>query len=328
MKIQNFCAILPEIYYTDDRYDSRLLEGLVSLKIHREGNRMWLFYAVGSAVFAGVTSILAKCGIKKTDSTVATAVRTIVVLIFAWGMVFLVGSQDQISGISSKTLIFLILSGLATGASWLCYFKALQIGDVNKVVPVDKSSTVLTIILALIFFHEGIHAGRVVAILVITAGIYLMIQKKDTGDAVEKKGSGWFWYACGSAVFASLTSILGKIGINGVESNLGTAIRTTVVLVMAWVMVFVTGKGKEIKKISGKEGMFICCSGLATGASWLCYYHALQQGPASVVAPVDKLSVLVTVAFSYFVFGEKLNKKEALGLFLLTAGTVAMVFLH
>ncbi len=289
---------------------------------------MWLLYAAGSAFFAGVTSIFAKCGIKKTDSTVATAVRTIVVLIFAWGMVFLAGSQDQIPGISSKTLLFLILSGLATGASWLCYFRALQLGDVNKVVPVDKSSTVLTIILALIFFHEGLRPGKAAAILVITAGIYLMIQKKDTVEEVEKKGSSWFWYACGSAVFASLTSILGKIGINGVESNLGTAIRTTVVLVMAWVMVFVTGKGKEIKNISRKEGMFICCSGLATGASWLCYYHALQLGPASVVAPVDKLSVLVTVAFSYFVFGEKLNKKEALGLFLLTAGTVAMVFLR
>lgn len=289
---------------------------------------MWLLYAAGSAFFAGVTSIFAKCGIKKTDSTVATAVRTIVVLIFAWGMVFLAGSQDQIPGISSKTLLFLIMSGLATGASWLCYFRALQIGDVNKVVPVDKSSTVLTIILALIFFHEGLRPGKAVAILVITAGIYLMIQKKDTVEEVEKKGSSWFWYACGSAVFASLTSILGKIGINGVESNLGTAIRTTVVLVVAWVMVFVTGKGKEIKNISRTEGMFICCSGLATGASWLCYYHALQLGPASVVAPVDKLSVLVTVAFSYFVFGEKLNKKEALGLFLLTAGTVAMVFLH
>lgn len=289
---------------------------------------MWLLYAAGSAFFAGVTSILAKCGIKKTDSTVATAVRTIVVLIFAWGMVFLAGSQDQIPGISSKTLLFLIMSGFATGASWLCYFRALQIGDVNKVVPVDKSSTVLTIILALIFFHEGLRPGKAVAILVITAGIYLMIQKKDTVEEVEKKGSSWFWYACGSAVFASLTSILGKIGINGVESNLGTAIRTTVVLVVAWVMVFVTGKGKEIKNISRKEGMFICCSGLVTGASWLCYYHALQLGPASVVAPVDKLSVLVTVAFSYFVFGEKLNKKEALGLFLLTAGTVAMVFLH
>ena len=199
---------------------------------------MWLLYAAGSAFFAGVTSIFAKCGIKKTDSTVATAVRTIVVLIFAWGMVFLAGSQDQIPGISSKTLLFLIMSGLATGASWLCYFRALQIGDVNKVVPVDKSSTVLTIILALIFFHEGLRPGKAVAILVITAGIYLMIQKKDTVEEVEKKGSSWFWYACGSAVFASLTSILGKIGINGVESNLGTAIRTTVVLVVAWVMVF------------------------------------------------------------------------------------------
>ena len=286
---------------------------------------MWLLYAAGSAFFAGVTSIFAKCGIKKTDSTVATAVRTIVVLIFAWGMVFLAGSQYQIPGISSKTLLFLIMSGLATGASWLCYFRALQIGDVNKVVPVDKSSTVLTIILALIFFHEGLRPGKAVAILVITAGIYLMIQKKDTVEEVEKKGSSWFWYACGSAVFASLTSILGKIGINGVESNLGTAIRTTVVLVVAWVMVFVTGKGKEIKNISRKEGMFICCSGLATGASWLCYYKALQMGDASKVVPIDKMSVVITLILAFVFLHESVTPKTVLGCVLIGAGTLLMV---
>ena len=287
---------------------------------------MWIFYAVGSAFFAGLTSILAKCGIRKTDSTVATAVRTVVILFFSWVMVFVVGSQDQITGISGCTLLFLILSGAATGASWLCYFKALQIGDINKVVPIDKSSTILTIILALIFLGEGISLSKAAAVAVIAAGIFLMIEKKD----VEKKDvvrGGWFLYAVGSAFFASLTAILGKIGISGVESNLGTAIRTCVVLVMAWMMVLVTGKKDEVRKIEKKELAFICCSGIATGTSWLCYYRALQEGPASVVAPIDKLSVLVTVVFSYFVFGEKLGRKEAVGLVLLTAGTVAMALL-
>ncbi len=287
---------------------------------------MWLFYAIGSAFFAGVTSILAKCGIRKTDSTVATAVRTIVILIFSWIIVFLVGSQDQIAEISGRTLIFLILSGTATGTSWLCYFKALQIGDINKVVPIDKSSTVLTILLALIFLQEGISLPKAAAVVVIAAGIFLMIEKKDVQETKSGRG-GWFLYAAGSAFFASLTAILGKIGITGVESNLGTAIRTCVVLVMAWVMVLVTGKQGEVKKIGRKELLFICCSGVATGASWLCYYRALQEGPASVVAPIDKLSVLVTVAFSYFVFGEKLGRKQAAGLVLLTAGTVAMALL-
>lgn len=287
---------------------------------------MWLFYAIGSAFFAGVTSILVKCGIRKTDSTVATAVRTIVILVFSWIMVFVAGSQDQITEISGRTLLFLILSGAATGASWLCYFKALQIGDINKVVPIDKSSTVITILLALIFLGEGVSLPKAVAVVVIAAGIFLMIEKKDVEETKSGKG-GWFLYAAGSAFFASLTAILGKIGITGVESNLGTAIRTCVVLVMAWLMVLVTGKQGEVKKIGRKELVFICCSGIATGASWLCYYRALQEGPASVVAPVDKLSVLVTVAFSYFVFGEKLGKKEAAGLVLLTAGTVAMALL-
>ncbi len=287
---------------------------------------MWLFYAIGSAFFAGVTSILAKCGIRKTDSTVATAVRAIVILVFSWIMVFVAGSQNQITGISGRTLLFLILSGAATSASWLCYFKALQIGDINKVVPIDKSSTVLTILLALIFLQEGISLPKAVAVAVIAAGIFLMIEKKDVQETKSRRG-GWFLYAAGSTFFASLTAILGKIGITGVESNLGTAIRTCVVLVMAWLMVLVTGKQGEVKKIGRKELAFICCSGIATGASWLCYYRALQEGPASVVAPVDKLSVLVTVAFAYFVFGEKLGKKEAAGLVLLTAGTVAMALL-
>lgn len=288
---------------------------------------MWLLYAVGSAFFAGVTSILAKCGIRKTDSTVATAIRTVVILVFSWLIVFLVGAQSGISSIDGKTLAFLILSGAATGASWLCYFRALQIGDINKVVPIDKSSTVLTILLALIFLHEGLSFPKFLAVVVITVGILLMIEKKDVETPSHSKRGSWFLYACGSAFFASLTAILGKIGISGVESNLGTAIRTTVVLVMAWMMVFVTGKQKELRGIPRKELFYICCSGIATGASWLCYYRALQEGPASVVAPIDKLSVLVTVAFSYFVFGEKLNRKAGVGLALLTGGTVAMALL-
>lgn len=286
---------------------------------------MWILYAVGSAFFAGLTSILAKCGIRKTDSTVATAVRTIVILIFSWLIVWIVGSADQISSIGGKTLLFLVFSGAATGASWLCYFRALQLGGINKVVPIDKSSTVLTIILAMIFLREGISFFKALAVLAIAVGILLMIEKKDVKEQKTAKTGSWLLYAAGSAFFASLTAILGKVGISGVESNLGTAVRTAVVLVMAWGMVFVTGKQKEVRKIERKELLFICCSGIATGASWLCYYRALQEGPASVVAPIDKLSVLVTVAFSYFVFGEKLSRRALLGLVLLTAGTVAML---
>ena len=285
---------------------------------------MWILYAAGSAFFAGITSILAKCGIRKTDSTVATSLRTMVILLFSWLIVWIVGSRSQIAAISGVTLLFLVLSGAATGASWLCYFRALQTGDINKVVPIDKLSTVLTILLALLFLGEGISLRKMVAVFLIAAGIFLMIEKKDVKDQKADGKSGWMLYAAGSAFFASLTAILGKIGISGVESNLGTAIRTAVVLIMAWGMVFITGKEKDIKKIDRKELVFICLSGIATGVSWLCYYRALQEGPASVVAPIDKLSVLVTVVFSYFVFGEKLTGKALAGLLLLTAGTVAM----
>lgn len=285
---------------------------------------MWILFAFGSAFFAGITAILAKCGIRKTDSTVATAVRTIVVLLFSWLMVFVVGSQDQLGSIDPNTWLFLILSGLATGASWLCYFRALQLGDINKVVPVDKSSVILTMLLAFLFLQEPITPFGGVGVVLIAAGTFLMIEKKDVKQKEDQKKS-WFLYAAGSAIFASSTSILGKIGISGVESNLGTAIRTAVVLLMAWVMVFVAGKAGEVRKIPKNELGFICLSGIATGASWLCYYRALQDGLASIVVPIDKLSILVTVAFSYFVFHERLSKKSAIGLVLIVAGTLAML---
>lgn len=286
---------------------------------------MWILYAFGSAFFAGVTSILAKCGIKHTDSNVATAIRTVIVLIFSWIMVWIVGAQGEVTGIDTKTWIFLILSGLATGASWLCYFKALQLGDINKVVPIDKSSTILTIVLAFIFLHESITAFKIAGVSMIGVGTYMMIQKKDTGEESGIKKKSWIIYAFGSAVFASLTSILGKVGIENVNSNLGTGIRTVVVLIMAWIVVFVTGKQHTVKKISGKELGFISLSGIATGASWLCYYKALQDGLASVVVPIDKLSILVTIAFSYVVFHEKLTKKSSIGLVLIVAGTLLMI---
>lgn len=286
---------------------------------------MWILYAFGSAFFAGVTSILAKCGIKHTDSNVATAIRTVIVLIFSWIMVWIVGAQGEVTGIDTKTWIFLILSGLATGTSWLCYFKALQLGDINKVVPIDKSSTILTIVLAFLFLHESITAFKIAGVIMIGVGTYMMIQKKDTGEESGIKKKSWIIYAFGSAVFASLTSILGKVGIENVNSNLGTGIRTVVVLIMAWIVVFVTGKQHTVKKISGKELGFISLSGIATGASWLCYYKALQDGLASVVVPIDKLSILVTIAFSYVVFHEKLTKKSSIGLVLIVAGTLLMI---
>lgn len=285
---------------------------------------MWMLLAFGSAVFAGLTAILAKCGIRTTDSTVATAVRTIIVLAFSWVMVFITGSQGQIARIEPVPLLFLILSGLSTGASWLCYFKALQVGDINKVVAVDKSGVVLTILLAWIFLGEGVTLPRAIGAALIGAGTFLMLEKKPGGAAGGRKKS-WLFYAAGSAVFASLTSILGKAGITGVESNLGTAIRTGVVLVMAWAMVFITGKAREVSRIPQKELGFIALSGVCTGASWLCYYRALQEGPASVVAPIDKLSILVTAAFSYIVFHEKLTKKSGAGLAAIVWGTLIML---
>ena len=288
---------------------------------------MWIFFAIGSSFFAGITAILAKCGIRKTDSDVATAIRTIVVLLFSWLMVLITGAWSGITTINGKTLLFLVLSGLATGASWLCYFRALQMGDINKVVPIDKSSTILTILLALIFLHEGLTWGKVVSVILIGVGTMLMISKRDTEKASGQTGRSWLIYAVLSAVFASLTAILGKIGITQINSNLGTAIRTTVVLFMAWLMVFVSGKQQELKKIEKRELGFIGLSGLVTGASWLCYYRALQEGPASVVVPIDKLSMLVTIAFSWIVFHEKLTKKSALGIVCMTAGTVLLAVL-
>ena len=285
---------------------------------------MWIVLAFLSALFAGLTSILAKCGIRRTDSTVATAIRTIVVLIMAFCMTLIVGSTGQITSISPKSWIFLVLSGLATGGSWLCYFKALQLGDVNKVVPIDKSSTVLTIIFAAVFLREPVSWLGWLCVVGIAVGTYLMIEKKArTGGA---KSRAWLIYAALSAVFAALTSILGKIGIENVESNLGTTVRTAVVLLAAWGMVLVTKKGSQLKTIPKKELVFICLSGLATGGSWLCYYKALKDGLASIVVPIDKLSILVTVAFSYIVFREKLTLKSAIGLLLIVAGTLGMIF--
>ena len=286
---------------------------------------IWLVAAILSAAFAGLTSILAKCGIKKTDSDLATALRTIVVLAFSWIMVLVVGSVHTITTIEPNSLIFLILSGLATGASWICYFKALSVGDINKVVPIDKSSTILTVLFAIVCFGETSNlAVKLIATAILAVGIFLMVEKKQADRKSERRS--WMIYAILSAVFAALTSVLAKVGISGVESNLGTAIRTGVVLVMAWIIVFARGKQKEIKYIDKKELLFIALSGIATGASWLCYYYAVQNGVLSVVVPIDKLSILVTVVFSYFVFREKLSKKALVGLCFMVIGTLLMAF--
>ena len=286
---------------------------------------LWIIAAIFSAFFAGLTSILAKCGIKKTDSDLATALRTVVVLFFSWIMVFVVGSQSTIADIQPTSLVFLVLSGIATGASWICYFKALSTVDINKVVPVDKSSTILTVLLAMICFGETTNlAAKLVATAVLGVGIFLMVEKKKNAGAAE--GRAWMVYAALAAIFAALTSILAKVGISGVESNLGTAIRTAVVLLMAWIVVFLRGKQKGLKALDKRELLFISLSGLATGASWLCYYYAIGHGLVSVVVPIDKLSILVTVAFSYIVFKEKLSIKAMAGLGLMVAGTLLMAF--
>lgn len=285
---------------------------------------MWILFALGSAFFAGLTSVVAKCGIKKTDSTVATAIRTGVVFICSAVMVTIVGSWGGITNIDTKSRIFLVLSGIATGASWLCYFKAISIGDVNKVVPLDKSSTVLAAVIAVIFLGESVTAPKITGLIAVAVGTYMMIGKKD-GAGEKKRGLGWFFYGSLSAVFAALTSVLAKVGIENVESNLATTVRTAVVLVMAWLTVLVTGKGKLVKETTKKELLFIVISGILTGASWLCYYRALQLGEVSVVVPIDKLSILVSIAFSYIVFKEKLTLKSFMGLMIIVVGTLCLL---
>ena len=302
---------------------------------------MWMLFAAGSAVCAGLTAVLAKCGIRNADSNVVTAIRTSVVLLFAWLMVFLTGVQGETAALSSRNYTFLILSGLSTGVSWLCYFKALQLGDVNKVAPIDKSSTILTMLLAFAILSEPLKINMIIGMAAMGAGTYLMIQKRPEVQETALQAAGdhrsggrrkkiapsnqCLLYAAGSAVCASLTSILAKIGIDGVDSNLGTAIRTGVVLIMAWAIVFITKKQNTIKQITKRDLIFIILSGLATGASWLCYFKALQDGPASIVVPVDKLSIVVTVAFSYFILHERLTKKALLGLLLLVGGSLTLL---
>lgn len=286
---------------------------------------MWLLYAFASAVFAGITAILAKIGIKNTDSNLATAIRTVVILIFSWLMVFIAGSQNMLPAINSRTLLFLVLSGLATGASWLCYFKALQLGDVNKVTPIDKSGIILTMLLAFLILGEPITVFKAVSMIAIGTGTYLMIEFKKNMESKAGKNIKWMVYAVFSAVFASLTAILGKIGIEGIESNLGTAIRTVVVLLMAWLVVFVLKKQDGLKRIDKKSWIFICLSGITTGLSWLCYYKALQEGQASIVVPIDKLSIVVTVGFSYIFLKERLTVKSLTGLVLVVAGTLLLL---
>lgn len=291
---------------------------------------MWLIAAVGSAVFAGLTSVLAKCGLSDTDSDIATALRTIVVLVFAWLIAAIVGSVESIVTIDAKSLLFLVLSGLATGASWLCYFKALSLGDVNKVAPIDKSSTVLSILGATFFLGESAHlALKLILTTFLAAGIFLMIEEhqspaQQSSSLQPAAGNSWIIYALLSAIFAAATAILAKVGITQVESNLGTAIRTCVVLVMAWGIVCMRGKQNQLTSLNHRELLFIILSGLATGASWLCYYYAIQNGMVSIVVPLDKLSILVTIAFSGIVFHEKLSPRAALGLALMSVATLAM----
>ena len=287
---------------------------------------MWISMAILSAVLAGLTSIFAKCGIKKTDSDLAMAIRTVVVVAFAWLMVFIVGSFQSIGSISPRSLIFLILSGLATGASWICYFKALSMGDINKVVPIDKSSTIITVILAIILFNESNNIlARLISTALLAIGIFMMVERREGERKVSK--NSWLIYAILSAVFAAMTSILAKYGISNVESNLGTAIRTCFVLIMAWIIVFARKKQTLIRHIDRRELFFIILSGFATGGSWLCYYYAIQNGYLSVVVPIDKLSILVSIAFSFIVFKEKLSKKATIGLLLMVAGTLLMAFM-
>ena len=294
---------------------------------------MWLVFASLSAVLAGVTAVLGKIGVKNIDSNLGTAIRTVVILIFSWLLVFLTGATKGLATLEPKTLLFLILSGLATGCSWLCYFKALQLGDVNKVTPIDKSSTILSMVLAFLLLHEPLTPFKIISIVLIGLGTYLMIEKQRAVKnqhslsffEESSRNNNWLFYALGAAFFASITSILGKVGVQGIDSNLGTAIRTIVVLIMAWIVVFVTGKQHDIKRVDRKNLNFLILSGITTGLSWLCYYKALQDGPASIVVPIDKLSILITISFSYFILHEKLTHKSATGLVMIVGGTLLLL---
>lgn len=283
----------------------------------------WVMAAVASAFFAGITSILAKCGLSETDSDVATALRTLVVLVFAWIMVSVVGSGNTITQITPRSWLFLALSGLVTGGSWICYFKALSLSDVNKVVPVDKSSTVMAVLLAIVLFGETSHLEvKLVGTAVIAIGTFMMIEKKQGTSGGQSRS--WLVYALLAAVFAALTSVLAKVGIEGVESNLATAIRTCFVLVMAWAIVVGKGKLSQVRHIDVRELCFLVASGVATGASWLFFYYAISAGQVSVVVQIDKLSILISIAFAWVVFGERLTPKSGVGLALIVAGTLAM----
>lgn len=286
---------------------------------------LWVISAFLSAFFAGITAILAKIGIQNVNSHLATALRTCVVAVFAWLVAWGAGSVGTIGDLSERTWVFLVLSGLSTGLSWICYFRALQIGDVNKVAPIDKSSTVLTMLLSFLLLGDPVTAIGIGGMILILAGTLLMIEPKPGAVPAQQNNRKALVWAVFSAVFASLTAILGKIGIEGVESNLGTAIRTLVVLVMAWGIVLVQGTQREIPKISKKSWLFLALSGVSTGLSWMFYYYALQKGVASVVAPIDKLSILVTVLFSGLVLHERLRRKAAVGLVLLTGGTLLLL---
>lgn len=285
---------------------------------------MWIMYAFASAFFAGITAILSKIGIKNINSNLATAIRTAVILVFSWLIVFVCGTQTELVGIERKTVVFLVLSGIATGASWLCYFKALQLGTVNKVAPIDKSSTILSMVLAFIFLNEQVSLLKILCIALIGIGTYLMIENKEN-EKEDNTEKGWLIWAVLSAVFAALTSVLGKVGITEIDSNLGTAIRTVVVLLMAWIVVFATSGHRELKNINQKNIFFLIVSGMATGLSWLAYYKALQDGPASIVVPIDKLSILITMFFSCVVLKEQISKKSLFGLVMLTTGTLLLI---
>ena len=285
---------------------------------------MWIAFAFGAAFFAGLTSILAKVGVAHAPSHLATALRTVVVLGCAWGMVLLVGSQATIGAISPRSWLFLTQSGLATGASWLCFFRALQLGEVTTVAAVDKSSIVLTVLFAIVLLGETDHLPtRLTGVGLIAVGTYLMVERTAWGGVA--RGGSWLPWAFGSAGFAALTAILGKLGIVEVDSSLGTAIRTMVVLVMSWIVVFLTGEQRAMRAIGRRDLVFIALSGVATGASWLCYWRAMKDGPASLVAPIDRLSILVTVGFAAVFLGERLARRAASGLAIIVAGTLIML---
>ena len=283
---------------------------------------MYIIYALLASVFSGLTSVFAKTGIKNIDSLLATFLRTIVISLFLFLIVIWKENLNEIFLLDKKTILFLILSGISNTLLWICYFKALDLGTVSKVTPVDKTSIVLTLILSSLFLNEKITTIKIISIVLILSGTFLTIKKESKGS----KDNKWIIYAILTAVFTSTTTVLSKIGIESTNTTLITFLRTIVVLIILTTITLFKKKYKSIKDIEKRSWLFIILSGLSTSLSWLFYFKALALGEASIVFPIEKLSLVVSILISIIFLKEKVNKKQIIGIIIIVIGTSLLFF--